>query len=151
MGKVKNFYFQTARLITEKLSLKDDEWFVSFQSRLGRAKWLEPYTEQTLINWGENQGGVVDVICPGFAADCLETLEEIAMQNNEFYTEAGGKELRYIPALNSDDSHISLLDTLVSKNISDWLIEPSEQNSLETEKTAHEYSKVTIERENNLN
>ena len=73
------------------------------------------------------------------------------MQNNEFYTEAGGKELRYIPALNSDDSHISLLDTLVSKNISDWLIEPSEQNSLETEKTAHEYSKVTIERENNLN
>jgi ferrochelatase len=135
---------KTARLITEKLSLKDDEWFVSFQSRLGRAKWLEPYTEQTLINWGENQGGVVDVICPGFAADCLETLEEIAMQNKEFYTEAGGRELRYIPALNSDDSHISMLNTLVTKNLSDWLVaDSSDQNCLEAKKTAYEYSKVT--------
>ena len=87
---------------------------------------------------------MVDVICPGFAADCLETLEEIAMQNKEFYTEAGGRELRYIPALNSEDSHISMLNTLVTKNLSDWLVaDSSEQNCLEAKKTAYEYSKVT--------
>ena len=112
---------KTARLIAEKLSLKDEEWFISFQSRLGRAKWLEPYTDETLINWGKDKKGVIDVTCPGFAADCLETLEEIAMQNNEFYTEAGGELLRYIPALNSQEDHICMLSELITENISDWL------------------------------
>ena len=97
---------KTARLISENLALSEDDWFVSFQSRLGPTKWLEPYTDETLKNWGESENGVVDVICPGFSVDCLETLEEIAMENAEYYEEAGGKELRYIPALNLSLIHI---------------------------------------------
>jgi ferrochelatase len=120
---------KTGRLIAEKLSLKDEEWFISFQSRLGRAKWLEPYTDETLINWGKEKKGTIDVVCPGFAADCLETLEEIAMQNNEFYVEAGGESLRYIPALNSQQSHISFLSELINENISDWLKNDALKNS----------------------
>jgi len=112
---------KTARLIANKLQLKKDEWFVSFQSRLGRTQWLEPYTDQTLIKWGKDKTGTVDVICPGFAADCLETLEEIAIQNNEFFINAGGISLRYIPALNESEDHISFLCDLIEKNISDWI------------------------------
>lgn len=118
---------KTARLISENLALSEDDWFVSFQSRLGPTKWLEPYTDETLKNWGESENGVVDVICPGFSVDCLETLEEIAMENAEYYEEAGGKELRYIPALNSQQKHINFLINLIEKNISDWIYESTDQ------------------------
>ena len=119
--------YKTARLVSEKLELSEDDWFVSFQSRLGPTKWLEPYTDETLKSWGEKKSGVVDVICPGFSVDCLETLEEIAMENAEYYEEAGGKKLRYIPALNSQQKHISFLINLIEKNISDWIHESTEQ------------------------
>ncbi len=119
--------YKTARLVSEKLELTEDDWFVSFQSRLGPTKWLEPYTDETLKSWGEKKSGVVDVICPGFSVDCLETLEEIAMENAEYYEEAGGKKLRYIPALNSQQKHISFLINLIEKNISDWIHESTEQ------------------------
>ena len=122
--------YKTARLVSEKLELSEDDWFVSFQSRLGPTKWLEPYTDETLKSWGEKKSGVVDVICPGFSVDCLETLEEIAMENAEYYEEAGGKKLRYIPALNSQQKHISFLINLIEKNISDWIHESTEQLSL---------------------
>jgi len=112
---------KTARLIANELKLKKNEWFVSFQSRLGRTQWLEPYTDQTLIKWGKDKTGTVDVICPGFAVDCLETLEEIAIQNNELFINAGGVSLRYIPALNESEDHISFLCDLIEKNISDWI------------------------------
>ena len=112
--------YKTARLISKKLSLNENDWFVSFQSRLGPTKWLKPYTDETLKSWGESQSGIIDVICPGFSVDCLETLEEIAMENNELYQEAGGKEVRYISALNSEKDHITFLYDLISKNISDW-------------------------------
>ncbi len=112
---------KTARLIAQELKLKNDEWFVSFQSRLGRTQWLEPYTDQTLIKWGKDKTRTVDVICPGFAADCLETLEEIAIQNNELFINAGGESLRYIPALNESENHISFLCDLIEKNIFDWI------------------------------
>ena len=119
--------YKTARLVSEKLELSENDWFVSFQSRLGPTKWLEPYTDETLKSWGEKKSGVVDVICPGFSVDCLETLEEIAMENAEYYEEAGGKKLRYIPALNSQQKHISFLINLIEKNISDWIHESTEQ------------------------
>jgi ferrochelatase len=94
--------FKTARLLGTKLGLSKDQYQVTFQSRLGRAKWLEPYTEPTLIAMGKAGVKRVDVMCPGFTSDCLETLEEINMEAREAFLHAGGKEFHYIPCLNDD-------------------------------------------------
>jgi hypothetical protein len=98
---------KTARLVAESLELDEDCWEVSFQSRLGRAEWLRPYTDDIMKSWGIEKLGKIDVISPGFAADCLETLEEIAMRYASDFTASGGGELRYIPALNARDDHVS--------------------------------------------
>ena len=111
---------KTARLVAEALELADADWHIAFQSRLGRAEWLRPYCDETLKQWGAEKLGTVDVVCPGFAVDCLETLEEIAMQNAALYSEAGGGELRYIPALNASDDHVAFLSRLVEKNVAGW-------------------------------
>jgi ferrochelatase len=111
---------KTARLLAETLELGDDEWQLSFQSRVGREKWLQPYTDETLQQWGRDKIGDVDVICPGFAADCLETLEEIDMQNAALFSSAGGGELRYIPALNARDDHVAFLSRSIEKHIAGW-------------------------------
>ncbi len=111
---------KTARLVTEALELGDDEWMLAFQSRVGRAEWLRPYTDETIEALGAKKLGRIDVVCPGFAADCLETLEEIAMQNAEIFRDSGGGELRYIPALNARDDHIAFLCRLVTKNVGGW-------------------------------
>ena len=111
---------KTGRLLAEALDLGEDEWFLSFQSRLGRAEWLRPYTDETLEQWGKEKVGDIDVVCPGFSADCLETLEEIAIQNAELYRDAGGGELRYIPALNARDDHVAFLSRTVEKNVAGW-------------------------------
>ncbi|MDH4072227.1 MAG: ferrochelatase [Gammaproteobacteria bacterium] len=111
---------KTARLLAAALELGDGEWTVSFQSRLGRAEWLRPYTNVTLEAWGRERAGLVDVVCPGFAADCLETLEEIAMENAASFRAAGGGDLRYIPALNARDDHVSFLARIAEKNVSGW-------------------------------
>ena len=111
---------KTARLVAESLELVDEEWHVSFQSRLGRAEWLKPYTADTVTAFGEGGLEQLDVVCPGFSADCLETLEEIAMQNAEFFKEAGGGELRYIPCLNARDDHVAFLTRLIEKHIAGW-------------------------------
>ena len=111
---------KTARLVAESLELADDEWHVSFQSRLGRAKWLQPYTDVVLKEWAGQKVGRIDVISPGFAVDCLETLEEIELQYSELYRDAGGGELNYIPALNARDDHVAFLTRLIEKNIGGW-------------------------------
>jgi len=111
---------KTARLAAERLSLPQERWQVSFQSRFGRAEWLQPYTDQTLRQWAREGIKEVDVVCPGFAADCLETLEEIAMQNNATFLAAGGKRLHYIPALNDRSDHIEALANLLSRHIQGW-------------------------------
>jgi ferrochelatase len=111
---------QTAQLLADRLELGESEWKVSFQSRVGREEWLRPYTDETLRNWGEQGLGKIDVICPGFAVDCLETLEEIAIQNAERYVASGGGELRYIPALNMRRDHVSFLTRLVADNAAGW-------------------------------
>ena len=85
---------------------------MSFQSRLGKTPWITPYTDHVLEKLGQ-EGRSVDVIYPGFAADCLETLEEISIQNAERFTEAGGKAFHYIPALNISKKHIELIKSLV--------------------------------------
>ena len=111
---------KTARLVAEALELDEDDWLISFQSRVGRAEWLRPYTDETIEKLGKHQMGRLDVVCPGFAADCLETLEEIAMQNAEIFREAGGGELHYIPALNVRDDHVAFLARLIAKHALGW-------------------------------
>ena len=111
---------KTARLVATALELQDEEWAISFQSRVGRDPWLQPYTDKLLRQWGQEGVADIDVVCPGFSADCLETLEEIKLQNAELYAESGGGVLRYIPALNARDDHISFLSRLVEKNVAGW-------------------------------
>ncbi len=111
---------KTARLLAEALELGESEWTLSFQSRVGREEWLRPYTDETVQALGAKGLGRLDVICPGFSADCLETLEEIAMQNHEFFVTAGGGELRYIPALNARDDHLEMLTDLVLQHARGW-------------------------------
>lgn len=112
---------KTARLLAAALKLKDDAWLISFQSRFGKEPWLQPYTDATLKAWGGEGLGRVDVICPGFAADCLETLEEIAVENAGYYTAAGGESLRYIAALNANEAHIQALFAISREQMQGWL------------------------------
>jgi len=106
---------QTAMLLVEQLSLSGHDWQITFQSRMGREQWLMPYTDLTLKKLAESGITTVDVICPGFSTDCLETLDEIVNENAELFVQAGGKALRYIPALNSDAAHITMLKSLVTQ------------------------------------
>ena len=110
----------TGRLLAEKLELDEKDWSLSFQSRVGAEEWLKPYTDETLTEWGQSGPKRVDVLCPGFAADCLETLEEIAMENRETFVEAGGESLRYIPALNERPQHIQFMADLVAHHCQGW-------------------------------
>jgi ferrochelatase len=100
------------------LGLADDEWMLTYQSRVGREPWLQPYTDQALKALGSQGTRHVQVVCPGFAVDCLETLEEIAMQNREFFEEAGGEKLEYIPALNCSDAHVAVMRALAKEQVS---------------------------------
>ncbi len=93
---------------------------MAFQSRFGRAEWLRPYTSETLQQWARTGVRSVDVICPGFAADCLETLEEIAIENRLLFEQAGGERLRYVPALNDAPAHLDALAQLVRRHCSGW-------------------------------
>jgi len=111
---------KTARLVAERLQLSDGQWQVSFQSRFGRAEWLQPYTDKTLQSWAKQGTRHVDVVCPGFSADCLETLEEIAMLNKDAFLLAGGERLHYIGALNERPDHIAMLADLVLSHAQGW-------------------------------
>ncbi|MGI9237582.1 MAG: ferrochelatase [Woeseiaceae bacterium] len=112
---------KTARLVAEALELGDDEWVLSFQSRVGREEWLRPYTDETVEKLAKQGKSRLDVVCPGFSTDCLETLEEIAMQNAELFLKSGGEVLHYIPALNAREDHVSFLTDLIEKNLGGWL------------------------------
>lgn len=105
---------ETARLLAQELQLDDDQWQLSFQSRFGREEWLQPYTDKTLEQLAQQGVKSVEVICPGFSADCLETLEEIAGENREIFIKAGGEVFFYIPALNGRDDHVAMMAELVS-------------------------------------
>lgn len=111
---------KTARLLANELELSDDEWVLAFQSRVGREEWLQPYTEQTLMSLATNGVKSVDVVCPGFSVDCLETLEEIALQDAELFRTNGGEQLNYVPALNDDDAHVQLLSKIVADQTHGW-------------------------------
>lgn len=111
----------TATAVAARLGLPDHQWSASFQSRFGREEWVKPYTDQLLQQWGEDDEiNRVDVVCPAFASDCLETLEEIAEQNKATFLEAGGKSYHYIPCLNDRADHIQMLGNLVLERARAW-------------------------------
>lgn len=108
---------ETARRVAAALGLADDAWAISFQSRFGAQAWVKPYTDVLLQEWAEAGVASVQVVCPAFSADCLETLEEIAEQNRETFLHAGGKEYAYIPALNTRPDHVAMMLALVSPHL----------------------------------
>ena len=111
---------KTARLLAEALRLTKDDWIVTFQSRLGRAKWLEPYTEPTVKRLAEQGIRRIDAICPGFAADNLETLEEIAMEAKDAFLDAGGERFEFIDCLNDRPDWIAALADLSLQHLQGW-------------------------------
>jgi len=119
---------KTTELLVEKLELKDLEWRLVFQSRFGKAKWIQPYCVDVLKTLPEEDIKTLDVICPGFAADCLETLEEIAMENKNIFIEAGGEDYRYIPALNDNALHTKALYSLVESHNKPPVVDQKEES-----------------------
>jgi ferrochelatase len=117
---------KTARLAAERLGLPRERWEISFQSLFGREEWIKPYSEQTIKDMARSGVKSLDVVCPGFSADCLETLEEIEEQNREFFLHAGGETYRYIPALNDRPDHVRVLADVALANLAGW-IEPAGQ------------------------
>jgi ferrochelatase len=113
---------KTGRLLAEALQLTPEQYTVSFQSRFGKTEWLQPYTTATLKALGAQKTSRVDVACPGFVADCLETLEEIAQEGKEDFQHAGGGEYHYIPCLNGRDDWIAALSDLTLENLHGWLV-----------------------------
>ncbi|MDO9225767.1 MAG: ferrochelatase [Pseudomonadota bacterium] len=114
---------KTGRLLAEALELAPEQFLITFQSRFGRAEWLKPYTAAALEELGRQKTRRVDVLCPGFTADCLETLEEIAMEGKTTFLSAGGGDFRYIPALNDRPLWINALADLAQSHLSGWIDE----------------------------
>ena len=112
---------KTGRLLAEALGLNKDEYLIAFQSRFGKQEWLKPYLAATLEDLGKAKTARIDVICPGFSADCLETLEEIAMEGKEIFTHAGGGAYHYIPALNENEAWIHAMTTIALENLQGWV------------------------------
>jgi len=111
---------KTARLLAGALALAPEQYQLSFQSRFGRAEWLQPYTAATLAQWGNEGLSRVDVVCPGFVADCLETLEEIGIEGKAEFLKAGGKEFHAIPCLNESDAWIRALAQIAGEHLQGW-------------------------------
>ena len=117
---------KTGRLIAAALGLKPEQYRLTFQSRFGRARWLTPYTADVLMELGTQQVGRVDVVCPGFVSDCLETLEEIAIDGKSVFLGAGGREFHHIPCLNERNDWLHALTDLVLANLHGWTTNGSE-------------------------
>jgi len=117
---------KTARLVADELGLSSDQYAVSFQSRFGRARWLEPYTLPTVLALAKEGMRRVDIACPGFASDCLETLEELGHGAQIAFLGAGGKELHCIPCLNERPTWIATLADLATRNLQGWLDVPAD-------------------------
>ncbi|MBP5992449.1 MAG: ferrochelatase [Acinetobacter sp.] len=107
----------TAQKVAEKLGLNDQQWAISFQSRFGKQEWVKPYTDQILKDWAEQGVKSVQVLSPAFSADCLETLEELAVENRELFLGQGGETYAYIPALNANLDHIEMLSSFIQAQL----------------------------------
>src|SRR5690606_10981467 len=110
----------TARLLADELGLEQEQWVATFQSRFGRARWLEPYTLPTLLDLARRGVREVDVICPGFVGDCLETLEEIDVEARAAFLQAGGTAFHYIACLNESPQWIAALSDLAERHLGGW-------------------------------
>jgi ferrochelatase len=122
---------KTGRLLVERLGLEKAQYRLTFQSRFGKAEWLQPYTDKTLAELGKSGIQRVDVVCPGFVADCLETLEEIAMEGRGSFLSAGGKSFHYIPALNESPAWIDALGKIALENLGGWVSETWDQDAVD--------------------
>ena len=111
---------ETGRLLAERLGLREERYRITFQSRFGKAKWIEPYTQPTVEALAKAGTRRVDVVCPGFASDCLETLEEINMEVREAFLHAGGQEFHYIPCLNDSNAWITALSRIAQQHLAGW-------------------------------
>lgn len=111
------FCSQTTRLVVEKLKLDSQRIMITFQSRFGKASWLKPYTDETLKQLAAEGNRHVAIICPGFSADCLETIEEIGSENRGYFMQAGGEQYHYIPCLNDGDEHIEMMFELIQQHL----------------------------------
>jgi len=121
----------TARLLARELGLAPEQWVLTFQSRFGRAPWLQPYTVDVLTTLAREGVARVDVFCPGFVADCLETLEEIGIEGRAAYKGAGGREFELIPCLNEHPAWIAALADLAFRNLAGWLAQPPDVDARE--------------------
>ncbi len=126
---------KTARLLAAQLQLSSDQYLVAFQSRFGKAEWLQPYTVPALQNLAQEGVGRVDVMCPGFTSDCLETLEEIEMEAKQEFLAAGGKEFNYIPCLNESPAWIAGLAEIAEQHLIGWptMLTPQMRNDAKRE------------------
>ncbi len=114
------YCLKTARLVAEKLGLEKSQYRVTFQSRFGKEPWLQPYTDETMAALPGEGIKRVSVICPGFSVDCLETIEEIEVENRDIFMDAGGEAFHYIPALNASPAHISMMSEIVQQHCQGW-------------------------------
>ena len=124
---------KTGRLLATELGLTNDQWVLTFQSRFGRAEWLQPYTDATLRALPGQGIKRLHVVCPGFPADCLETLEEIAMEGKETFLHSGGSEYDYIPALNDHPALTHALTDLALTHLQGWLNAPATPTELQAQ------------------
>ena len=127
--------YKTARLLGEALGLDKSQYIVTFQSRFGKAKWLEPYTEPTLVALAEQGVKKLDLICPGFTSDCLETLEEIAQEAQEAFLHAGGEHFHYIPCLNDNAAWIQAMHAIASMHLAGWSLGEPDAQALATSRS----------------
>ena len=118
-----------ARLLARELALTDEQWQIAFQSRFGRTEWIGPYTASTLADCGRRGLRRVDVVCPGFVADCLETLEEIGIEGKAIFHASGGREFHLLPCLNERDDWIGALEAIARQNLVGWIDSPGDPGS----------------------
>lgn len=129
---------KTSRLLAERLGLEAGDYLTTFQSRFGRAQWLQPYTDATLKSLPAQGVRTVQVFCPGFSADCLETLEEIGEENRGYFLAAGGEGYEYITALNDRPEHIDALTHLVLENLQGWALDPDPERQTRAQRLGAE-------------
>ncbi|RUO40101.1 ferrochelatase [Aliidiomarina taiwanensis] len=130
--------YKTSRLVATELGLGDEEYITTFQSRFGREEWLQPYTDKTLQGLPAQGVKHIQVVCPGFAADCLETIEEIDIENREYFLEAGGETFEYIPCLNATPEHIQALASIIEEQLQGW----SAQTVAEADETKQNFQRL---------
>ncbi|NVD35194.1 ferrochelatase [Marinobacter lutaoensis] len=121
---------KTSRLLADRLGLSDEDYITTFQSRFGREEWLQPYTDETMKALPGQGVRSVDVFCPGFSSDCLETIEEINEENRGYFLDAGGESFSYIPALNATPGHIEALVKLIEENLKGWTLPDNRPETL---------------------